>query len=263
MPSFPVCDGKLLLTKLTWSHCIVLDFVAHHRGLVQGVLQCGHCTAPAEGGSTAERLWHQLPTVMSVQSQPQPVSAGTGCGLQCIRCVLRVYNTLAYLHSCSHTHTTHTHTHLHLLLPCFLGCWAKYVVYCRRVRLGWWVAAHHLQQSLISSCQSLTPERSLLTRSHHRSGVPPGGLLLWLGQHLSTCFWMQCSVILQICPSHCKCLCLNWSSTGSSPVLSPVTVFRSMTPGCLSTLPFGKSSVFDVLLRYCPGLQFTQEIWHH
>ena len=84
---------------------------------MQGDLQCGRCTAPAEGGSTAERLWHQLPTVVSVQSQPQPIAAGTECVVWCIRCVLRVCDT--HLHTYTHSHT-HTHTygmHAHTQTP--------------------------------------------------------------------------------------------------------------------------------------------------
>ena len=81
---------------------------------------------------------------------------------------------------------------------------------------------------MINSCQSVTPERSLLTTSHHCSGAPPGGLLLPLGRHFNTCFWMRLSGILQICPSHCRRLCFSLSSTGSSPVLSRIPVFRSM-----------------------------------
>ena len=89
-----------------------------------------------------------------------------------------------------------------------------------QVRLGWWVAARHLRRSLISSCQSFTPEWSLLTRSHHCSGAPPGGLLLPLGRHLSTCFWMRWSGILQTCSSHCRRLCLSSFSFGRFSVFS-------------------------------------------
>ena len=102
------------------------------------------------------------------------------------------------------------------------------VGYCRRGRFGWQVVTRHPGRSCISSCHLLTPERSLFTRSLHRSGAPPGGLLLPDGQYLISCFWMQWSGILQRCPSHCKRLCLSWSSTSSSPVLSRTTVFRSM-----------------------------------
>ena len=49
-------------------YCLAL--VADHRQqLVQGVLQCGLCTAPAESASTPGRLRHQLSTVMFIQLQ--------------------------------------------------------------------------------------------------------------------------------------------------------------------------------------------------
>ena len=41
--------------------------------------------------------------------------------------------------------------------------------------------------------------------------------------------WVRLSCTLQICPSHCRCLCRNWSSTGSSLALSRITVFQSMS----------------------------------
>ena len=134
-----------------------------------------------------------------------------------------------HLYSTHSTHTWQTHAHTpssschHVLKD--LG---QDPGYCRRGRLGWRIAARHPERSMINSCQSVTPERSLLTTSHHRSGAPPGGLLLPLGWHFNTCFWMQLSGILQICPRHCSRLCLSWSSTGSSPVLSRISVFRSM-----------------------------------
>ena len=93
-----------------------------------------------------------------------------------------------HLDDVTHTHT-HTHTHTsssschHVLKDV-----GRDPGYCRRGRLGWRIAARHPEQSMINSCQSVTPERSLLTTSHHRSGVPPSGLLLPLGRHFNTCF---------------------------------------------------------------------------
>ena len=76
--------------------------------MVQSVLQFGHCTAPEEGGATVKRFCHQVPQALSIQSEPQPVSAGTVCicAVQCIRCVLKVCSTCMHSHTHTHTHTT-------------------------------------------------------------------------------------------------------------------------------------------------------------
>ena len=62
-----------LLSGCQLLYCLAL--VAHHRGLVQSVLQFGHCTASEEGGTMGDRC--PFPWGMSAQSQPQPISAGT------------------------------------------------------------------------------------------------------------------------------------------------------------------------------------------
>ena len=94
--------------------------VAHHRGLVQGGLQCGHCTAPAEGGSKSGRLLpsvmsgHQLPTVVCVHPKQKPVSAGIGCDMWCDRCVLSVCTTHLHLYTFMYIHTYTNTTHLYI-----------------------------------------------------------------------------------------------------------------------------------------------------
>ena len=103
-----------------------------------------------------------------------------------------------------HAHATHTHTSSsschHVLKDV-----GRDPGYCRRDRLSWRITAHHLERSMINSCQSVTPEKvSRLSTLHHHSGAPPGGLLLPLGRHFNPCFWMRLSGILQICPSHCR-----------------------------------------------------------
>ena len=75
--------------------------------MVQSVLQFGHCTTPEEGTSTVAKFWHRLPQALPIQYQPQPVSAGTGCEVQCIRCVLRVCSTHLHAFTRAHTHTHH------------------------------------------------------------------------------------------------------------------------------------------------------------
>lgn len=90
--------------------------------------------------------------------------------------------------------------------------------------------------SLINPCQSVTPTRSLLTASRHHNGAPSGALLP-LGQHF-TVSGCDCHASTRYDPcSHCSHLCLNWSSTGSSPILSRVTALQSMfqwvTPQCV------------------------------
>ena len=56
----------------------------------------------------------------------------------------------------------------------------------------------------------------------------------------------------QRCSSHLKCLCFSLSFTGSSPVLSRTTVFRSvfqrLTLECLSSTSSGRFSIFG-----CPA----------
>ena len=78
--------------------------------MVQSVLQFGHCTTPEEGVPTVGRFLRQLqlPQALPIQSEPQPVSTGTVCAVQCIRCVLSVCST--HLHAFTHAHT---HTHIH------------------------------------------------------------------------------------------------------------------------------------------------------
>ena len=107
-------------------------------------------------------------------------------------------NHLYITHS-THTWQTHAHTPSsschHVLKD--LG---QDPGYCRRGRLGWRIAARHPERSMINSCQSVTPERSLLTTSHHRSGAPPGGLLLPLGWHFNTCFGCNCQASSRYVP---------------------------------------------------------------
>ena len=95
---------------------------------------------------------------------------------------------------------THTHTHTHTSSCCHV-LWARSVGYCHRGRLGWRVAARHPGRSIISSCHSLTPERSLFTRSLHRSDASPGGLLLPDGQHLISSFWMRWQIFSRDAPT--------------------------------------------------------------
>ena len=84
--------------------------------------------------------------------------------------------------------------------------------------LGWCTTARHFAWSFTTSCQLVTPTRSLLITSIHRGGVPPGLLLFPCGLHLRSCFWGRWSGIHCTWPSHCSRLCLSCSSTGNSPV---------------------------------------------
>ena len=126
------------------------------------------------------------------------------------------HNTHAHINTLACTHSTHIHA----------SSSSSRHVLCRLLLQGQvWLSGCSTPpwRSSISSCIHLVQ----FTRSLHRSGAPPGGLLLPDGRHLISCFWMQWSGILQRCPSHCKHLC--WSSTGSSPVLSRTTVLQHVS----------------------------------
>ena len=130
-----------------------------------------------------------------------------------------------YLHVDTHTHTCtciHIHTHFFFDTPCPLDLGDEHYI----EDTGWWwcMKARHLAWSFKTSCQLGRSVRSLLRTSIRC--VPPGLLCFPCGQHLSTCFWSWWSGILCTLPSHCNCLRLSWTSTGSSPVSSRMSAFR-------------------------------------
>ena len=128
-----------------------------------------------------------------------------------------------------HAHATHTHTppppHLATMS---LRTLDEIQVTARRGRLSWRIIAHHLERSMINSCQSVTPERSLdclhyttivvlhlVVSSCHLAGI----LTPVLG-----CDFQASS---RYAPATVG-VCLSCSSTGSSSVFSRISVFHSM-----------------------------------
>ena len=91
------------------------------------------------------------------------------------------------------------------------------------------MTARHFTRSFTTPCQLVTPTRSLLITSIHRSRVPPGLLLFPCGLHLRSCFWGRWSGIRCTWPSHCSNLCLSCSSTGNSPISFRMPTFRCMS----------------------------------
>ena len=127
---------------------------------------------------------------------------------------------------------THTHLPSFLHSPCPLGMLG-----------GIWVLMPQKDTSRLISVDGGSPFcpvfdciyqfliflRSSFSRSHQRSGVPSGGLFLPLGLHLKTCLCGRCAGILHTCPNHWSLLCHSCSSTGSSPVLSRMVVFLTLS----------------------------------
>ena len=77
---------------------------------------------------------------------------------------------------------------------------------------------------------------------------------------------MRLYCMLQTCPSHCRCLCCNSSSTGSSLVLLRMTVLLTMFQRMIPTMSLKYLIWKDfelLMLDHCPRFCPVQENIHH
>ena len=128
-----------------------------------------------------------------------------------------------HTHKCTSSSSIH-----HIRYRCWAATSCDDVTAESGVLQGWLIRALHSGLSITASVQLVIPLRSRLMRSQQGSGAPPGGLLLPLGQYLISCLWGRSVGILHTWPNQWRHLCLSWSSTGNTPVLSRMSVFLTL-----------------------------------